>query len=717
MANTTFNLPIPPLKAVDNGDGTYSVAISVLAGLGALGAAAWVIGNDAEADMKSYAEKLQAAGYPVWVCSSADDNVDIQAAIAYVAASGTRGTVSLFGTFECSATINAVSNVDVQGNNCTINVTINGVGDALSFNNITNSIWENINVYRDGNVGANSLIAALHVTGNDTDETCIFRRCNFVNRTDTTVVGEGLLVGIWVGHLSAPSPVFYDVIGQGSANATAGYLHVGIDVHILYDPVTGALGRPKFYNCTGIGGAGGGPTTLSSPGWDITEANGAEFYYCVGIATSGRDGFLINDCSPLLVNTKGIAGPIADGAGIRTWVGGSPRLINCEGVSGTSVAGSYALLIDQQSAAIVDGFWGHPPMDGYQWYYDDANNGRFRPFDGTDWYIYSISIWVHAAQAPGVTIDIGTTPGGSQIANNIPIDVADGLTFIWIPYYVAAGAYLYVTPSVPIPDGAVYIYYTPIYAVSASASLLMRTSEEAVVTNSHFLGCASNGFGPALLITANGITYENWRVENCVLESIASTTVSCIPVYSSGAISEIPVYNSIIRGRGWYTIFNTGQTNVSSYANESGNVFIGRNANVDARWINPGEIRTASGPLIAGNANAIGFAWHAPVAEDILIKKVVIEVTTGGGVGGSHLDVGIADNAAGLNRGVEFFDDLLLNVVQIDDSWVGGDGGTQTKWVICQDSQSATDAWIVGEILDANAASLVGKFYIEYVGR
>jgi hypothetical protein len=134
-------------------------------------------------------------------------------------------------------------------------------------------------------------------------------------------------------------------------------------------------------------------------------------------------------------------------------------------------------------------------------------------------------------------------------------------------------------------------------------------------------------------------------------------------------------------------------------------------------YVASGELRSASGSLTAGNANAIGFAWHNTEVQDIIIKKVVIEVTTGGGTVGSHLDVGIADDVAGTNRGVEFFDDLLLNDVDVNDSWVAGDGGVQTKWVFCQDTVSATDGWIVGQILDANAASLVGKYYIEYVGR
>jgi len=136
-------------------------------------------------------------------------------------------------------------------------------------------------------------------------------------------------------------------------------------------------------------------------------------------------------------------------------------------------------------------------------------------------------------------------------------------------------------------------------------------------------------------------------------------------------------------------------------------------------YMRQGESRFGSGTLTAGNAGSIGFAWHTNVVggQEILIKKVVIEVTTAGGTVGSHLDVGIADNAAGLNRGIEFFDNLLLNSVQINDSCLGADGGTQTKWVFCDDSSSATNGWIVGEILDANAANLVGTYYIEYICR
>ncbi len=83
MADTTFKTVLPPLKAVDNGDGTYSAAVSIAAQcLGTLGASAWVIASDAPTKIKAFATVLQAGGYPVWVCDGTNDDVEIVAALA-----------------------------------------------------------------------------------------------------------------------------------------------------------------------------------------------------------------------------------------------------------------------------------------------------------------------------------------------------------------------------------------------------------------------------------------------------------------------------------------------------------------------------------------------------------------------------------------------------------------------------------------------------------
>jgi hypothetical protein len=114
------------------------------------------------------------------------------------------------------------------------------------------------------------------------------------------------------------------------------------------------------------------------------------------------------------------------------------------------------------------------------------------------------------------------------------------------------------------------------------------------------------------------------------------------------------------------------------------------------------------------------FAWHNPEAQDILIKKVVINRTAAGGTATAEINVGIADNGTVDDPGTEFFENLLANnAAAIHDSYVAGGTsyGTQTIWVNCQDSASATGGWIVFK-LDTEIADLIaGTVIIEYCGK
>lgn len=116
----------------------------------------------------------------------------------------------------------------------------------------------------------------------------------------------------------------------------------------------------------------------------------------------------------------------------------------------------------------------------------------------------------------------------------------------------------------------------------------------------------------------------------------------------------------------------------------------------------------------------IVFAWHNPEAQDIMIKKIVVDVTTKGGTATSEIEVGIADDAVATNRGTEFFNALDADAAAcVHDSLVAGGTsfGTQDRWVLCQDSASVTDGWVVGEIKTEIANSLVGTYYVEYTGK
>ncbi len=110
-------------------------------------------------------------------------------------------------------------------------------------------------------------------------------------------------------------------------------------------------------------------------------------------------------------------------------------------------------------------------------------------------------------------------------------------------------------------------------------------------------------------------------------------------------------------------------------------------------------------------------AWHNPEAQDVLVRRVVADITTQGGTESSVMQVGVADDAYGTNIGSEFFTGIDNNAAVIRDAWLAGDTGAMTKWVVLQDSASGTDGWIDFKISTEVAEDLVGNYYVEYAGR
>jgi hypothetical protein len=123
-------------------------------------------------------------------------------------------------------------------------------------------------------------------------------------------------------------------------------------------------------------------------------------------------------------------------------------------------------------------------------------------------------------------------------------------------------------------------------------------------------------------------------------------------------------------------------------------------------YISPSEIRTASGSLTAGNANVFSFAWQNPELQAITITELMIDVTTVGGTPASLLDCGSAANATTTSS--DLINDLDLNALGVTVS--------TARNIKLAANGGATD-WLTGQILAQNAAGLVGKYYIKYIGQ
>jgi len=128
--------------------------------------------------------------------------------------------------------------------------------------------------------------------------------------------------------------------------------------------------------------------------------------------------------------------------------------------------------------------------------------------------------------------------------------------------------------------------------------------------------------------------------------------------------------------------------------------------------IAPGEELVASGALTAGNANAFAFAWQNPYPTAIVVTRVVIDVTTAGGTVNSVLDVGSAADATTTSNNL--IDGMDLNTIGVYDNL--DNPGTNGKAKQKVDANGGAIDWVTGQILVANAAALVGKYYICYTG-
>lgn len=215
----------------------------------------------------------------------------------------------------------------------------------------------------------------------------------------------------------------------------------------------------------------------------------------------------------------------------------------------------------------------------------------------------------------------------------------------------------------------------------------------------------------------NGILLQN--TDDCIVANniIKSTTTYGINVAANGAdvgsyCYRNQLHNNRIITAGSYAI-NIGTSRVIDtvigYNLISGSVTgdIYQNGSLNPRLFTQCHV----GSLTAGNANDFAFTWQNPHIMEILVTKIVVEVQTGGGTVGSLLNVGTAANATtgsdNLSDGV-----ITLNTTDVyDNSKYVGTNGLVAQYL--QANGGGTD-WITGQITIANAASLVGKYYIFY---
>ncbi|MHC1599550.1 MAG: hypothetical protein ACXQS5_01830 [Candidatus Methanospirareceae archaeon] len=130
---------------------------------------------------------------------------------------------------------------------------------------------------------------------------------------------------------------------------------------------------------------------------------------------------------------------------------------------------------------------------------------------------------------------------------------------------------------------------------------------------------------------------------------------------------------------------------------------------VDAAY--QGGVKVAKGALAAGLVNTMTFAWQNPELTEVLVQRVIIDVTTAGGTATAIMDVGVSDTATGTAE--DIISDLDLNAAAVTDHLLVA--GTGVGGVHKLGENGGTNDYITGKTLTEAASDLVGKYYIEYV--
>jgi len=269
---------------------------------------------------------------------------------------------------------------------------------------------------------------------------------------------------------------------------------------------------PKLYNCTGIGGnnaAGYGHGIL------ITDSATPQLFNCMGICRNayGKSWNIISSAKPTMIGCVGLASDV----------------------------NGRALYIGDGASPIVDGFVGRPKNYSYVWDYDDANDGRFRPFASEPYQLISISILVNTANT-GVTLDLGTTASGTQIAEDVDIGTIGIKSFDFTRSQLTADAYMYATPSAGINDGDIEISYVVCKNdYYAGQGIYLETKGFARIDNSSFY---SNGASPTGYIKET--TVKNWWMNGCHVETYDPT--GQVAFTAESEMTDVPITRTLLVG-------------------------------------------------------------------------------------------------------------------------------------------------------------------------
>lgn len=433
------------------------------------------------------------------------------------------------------------------------NQTTGGAGHGMYSGYYSNTNFKNCEFYANN-------VDSSHGAVLDVVSTPIMYSCIFQGGTGST--SKGVNVG------SSANPTMYNCVATGGTGASGGCYGMEMSnsaqgtfisckfvggnnagnynhgVYVDYSSVA------NFTGCTILGGPGAG---LSSVGFYsyrnnvstltgcIIKAQGGG-YYCDAVVVAVAAVVTFNNCviegTPSYEQSRAIT--VSDGS--------YAVLNNCSLTPGSGGVSSYAVNLTVAGGVTLNGCNILVPSYGTYAYYASANNGRFQPSATKPYQVNSMVIIVDSAQTAGSTLKIGTSIGGSEVASGIPIDSTGWKTFTLgsgARSLVAAGGYLYATPSVAAADNFCRIYYTVNFSWGNSYGVYLNSQGPLNINNCYV---SSNIASDCFYIESAVVANEGISLIDSTFKSVQAASSPKYSINAGAAITIAKSYNLTMEG-------------------------------------------------------------------------------------------------------------------------------------------------------------------------
>lgn len=312
--------------------------------------------------------------------------------------------------------------------------------------NCGNAVWKGLRLHSAGAAGGTNYCLEMQASS---DRTFKLWDCRVKNDSADAASIALKLIG---------SPWLLDSFFEGGGDGTVGNCHGAFAQGTSNPLVQGCRFRGKAINGKGVW-----LNAAASGQWEDCDFEVEDGCTGTGGSTNPAALMIQDACSPVIVHCRANGGAATSGNtyGVRVDGSASPRFEHVVSNPGTTPDGNFSLpwyFLGASAAELVECAT-DLPKGAVQWAYNSANSGRFQPNAAGAFQVASLSVAVTVAHA-ATTLNIGTTAGGSDVASGISL-AATGTIGVALPdtaYAVlAAGAYLYATPSAGITNGDVTV--------------------------------------------------------------------------------------------------------------------------------------------------------------------------------------------------------------------------------------------------------------------